>query len=121
MAGYSVLANKYASQATFLTVYIREAHPMDGEWPDDESYTAQMHKHIAERIEMGKTLQESGLAGTLVVDSMEDLACTKYGALPEKLCLLTVHGRVAYMGDTGPFGYSVADLETALVSLCAGH
>ena len=39
---YSALVNKYAGAATFLTIYIREAHPMDGEWPDDESHAAQV-------------------------------------------------------------------------------
>ena len=77
-----------------------------------------MHRKLADRIEMAKLLQESGLAGNLVVDSMEDLACIKYGALPERLCLLTESGKVHFMTGVGPIYYSLSKLESAIVDLC---
>ena len=78
-----------------------------------------MHKQLADRIELAQLMQETGLAGGLAVDSMEDLACTKYGALPERLCLLTPNGRVHYMSEIGPIGYSLSDLERAILDICA--
>ena len=78
----------------------------------------QMHKQLADRIELAQLMQETGLAGGLAVDSMEDLACTKYGALPERLCLLTPNGRVHFMTNMGPWGYSLSGLDTALSEVC---
>ncbi|GFN74487.1 iodothyronine deiodinase [Plakobranchus ocellatus] len=118
---YSALVNKYCHAVTFLTIYIREAHPNDGEWPKDVYHQIPMHKQLSERIEAAKLLQENGLAGNLVVDTMEDLACIKYGALPERLCLLNPDGKVCFMSQMGPWGYSLSELENAVIKMCEKH
>ncbi|RUS86906.1 hypothetical protein EGW08_005311 [Elysia chlorotica] len=118
VAEYSLLANRYAGKVTFLTIYIREAHPMDGEWPDDESHKTQMHRTLPERIDLAQLLQESGLAGHLAVDSMQDLACLHYGAVPERICLVAPGGTVRYMSGLGPWGYQLSGLEGALWGIC---
>ena len=46
----------------------------------------------------------------VVVDPMEDEANRKYAALPERLFGI-IGGRVGYVGDLGPYGYDIDQLE----------
>ena len=42
---------------------------------------------------------------------MKNQACTDYGSVPERLCVIQ-NGQVVYLQDVGPDGYSVKALES---------
>ncbi|CAL1526671.1 unnamed protein product [Lymnaea stagnalis] len=114
---YNELVIKYGNSVNFLTIYIREAHASDSEWPDTRTYSIKNHRTLTDRLEAAAGLQEFGVAGRLMVDSMDDLSLLHYGALPERLCVIGTNGVVLYLGEMGPWGYSLNDLEHCLENL----
>ena len=45
---------------------------------------------------------------------MDDAVMTAYAALPDRLYLVGLDGRVVYAGGQGPFGFKPAELEEAM-------
>ncbi|XP_035826473.1 type I iodothyronine deiodinase-like [Aplysia californica] len=92
-----------------------EAHASDGFWPN-EAHSIKAHTALEDRLESAKTLDDIGISGRLLVDSMEDLACHMYGAVPERLFILK-GGVVTYVGALGPIGYDLDEMEEKLKTL----
>ena len=47
----------------------------------------------------------------LYVDPIENPANAAYAGWPERLYVVDEHGRIAYKGETGPFGYHPDEVE----------
>lgn len=113
--------DKYGDQATFLAVYVREAHPIDG-WRmasnDRAGVAAAQPRTIEERVELAK--QCAGHLETkipVVVDEINDIVGNAYSGMPDRLYVIDSQGRVAYKGGRGPFGYNPAEMEQTLAML----
>ncbi len=112
---------RYKSRATFLTVYVREAHPTDG-WrspSNDEAGVAVAQPRTAEErtrvaYDCRATLK---MTMPLLIDTMDDRVGHAYSGMPDRLYILDRHGKVAYQGGRGPFGFKPAEMEQALVML----
>lgn len=132
---------KYHDRVEFLTIYIREAHPIDGWWlggsaigqltgwllrmgmsarqaeakalkPATDIYDP---KTIEERQNVaGRCEKELGYEITTLVDTMDDAVNTAYAAHPNRLYLVGTDGRVIYAGGLGPFGYKPGELGEAI-------
>jgi hypothetical protein len=109
-------------------VYIREAHPVDGWW-FGKGLPRLMMKFYAPKSAMDvydpKTIEErravAGRCETALqygirtyVDDMDDTVSKAYAALPTRLYLVGLDGRVAYAGGLGPYGFKPAELGTAI-------
>jgi type I thyroxine 5'-deiodinase len=119
----------------FLTIYIREAHPVDGWWLGGglAGLILKMSRSkAATDIYDPKTIEERrAVAGqcesTLqygirtYVDEMDDAVSDAYAALPTRLYLVGLDGRVAYAGGPGPFGFKPAELRAAIEAYLAGR
>ena len=104
------ISHKYESVADFVTVYIQEAHATDGWVFQWNAYKIANHREMKDRISAAQMLEEKNPAGHLVVDTMSDEVCTRYCAVPERLCIV-LDGIVAYYGGRGPFGYHPEEVE----------
>ncbi len=107
----------YSDRVQFLTVYIREAHPLDG-WDIGSENRIYDPQTIEERRRVASTCEtamEHGI-GTYV-DEMDDPVMTAYAAWPERLYLVDVDGRVVYAGGRGPHGFSPTELKEAISTL----
>jgi hypothetical protein len=112
-------------------VYIREAHPQDewsmnvlgkmftnGLYPTDVYQPTSMdeRREVATRCE-----QAMDYGMKTVVDEIDNAVSKGYNALPTRLYLIGLDGRVVYPGGPGPFGYNPAELtqeiETYLQTL----
>ena len=105
---------QYNQQVQFLTIYIREAHAIDGwdigsENRVNDPQTLAQRQHIAGQCEM--TL-EYGIR--TYVDEMDDAVMTAYAAWPERLYLVDLSGYITYAGAPGPGGFSPAELKEAI-------
>jgi len=91
--------------ADFVTVYLKEAHPVDG-WVVHNGTQTQIyqHKNLKERIESATILKEAGSKCPVVVDSMENKAVHVYGAFPE--ALFVIHDGVVKFKAAGAFAYN---------------
>lgn len=48
------------------------------------------------------------------LDEMDDAVMTAYAALPDRLYLVGLDGRVVYASGPGPFGFKPAELKEAM-------
>ncbi len=111
----------YKDRATFVMVYVREAHPTDG-WSMDSNdrvgVALAQPKTYDERVAVAQTCGERlGLGFPMLVDSIDDSVGARYSGMPSRLYLIDAEGKVAYKSGRGPFGFKPAELEHSLVLL----
>ena len=109
-------------------IYIREAHPVDGWWLG-KGLPGLMMKYYAPKAAMDvydpETIAErravAGQCETALqygirtyVDDMDDTVNKAYAALPTRLYLVGMDGRVVYAGGLGPYGFKPAELGAAI-------
>ena len=119
---------KYHQEVQFLVIYIKEAHPIDGWWFGNSplKWLLKLKKSKAALdIYDPKTNQErhgvaQRCADTLdygiptLVDDVDDAVNQQYAALPTRMYLVGINGRVVYAGSPGPWGFKPAQLEKAI-------
>jgi hypothetical protein len=123
------LFEKYHEQVQFLTIYIREAHPVDGWWfgggitglllkitGSKAALDIYQPKSIEERRAVAGRCEKSLKYGIRTyVDEMDDEVNKAYAAWPTRLYLIGKDGRVFYAGGFGPFGFKPTELKKAIV------
>jgi hypothetical protein len=122
------LYEQYNEQVQFLTIYIREAHPIDGWWMG-RRLTRKLTKRFAPNASMDhydpKTIEERrAIAGECetalkygirtYVDEMDDAVNNAYAAWPTRLYLVGLDGKVVYGGGLGPYDFKPAKLKVAI-------
>ena len=111
---------RFKDQAEFLTIYIKEAHPTD-EWQmasnEKEGVCYAQPRSFDQRVAIARDFARSfELRIPLVVDGMENRADSIYAGWPERFYVVDEHGRIAYKGKPGPFGYDPSEVESWLVA-----
>jgi len=112
------LYNDYKDRADFLTVYIREAHPLD-EWQmksnvDQGVCYAQPHS-TEQRVAIANDfIQRFHFPLPFAVDDMHDIADHAYSAWPERIYIIDEQGKIVYRGGIGPFNYHPAEARAWL-------
>jgi cytochrome oxidase Cu insertion factor (SCO1/SenC/PrrC family) len=118
------LFRRYKDRATFLMVYVREAHPTDGwrmESNDRVEVALQQPRTYEERVKVAQTCgARLALGFPMLVDTMDDSVGARYSGMPSRLYLIDPEGKVAYKSGRGPFGFKPAELEHALLLLLQG-
>lgn len=119
---------QYHKDIQFLTIYIREAHPIDGWWLG-RRLTKKLMLKIAPKVSMEhydpKTIQERRSVARecetalqygirTYVDGMDDHVNDTYAAWPTRLYLIGLDGKVVYAGGLGPYDFKPAKLKTAI-------
>jgi thyroxine 5-deiodinase len=132
LSAFAALCRDFQERASFVIVYLEEAHPTDGWMYGSVKHSIAQHTSAVERHAAAAVMQaaleeicagvgagvksEAGVPSpALVVDSMDNLASTAFGALPERLAIL-VAGKLVFLGGKGPEDYSV---EACRKALCA--
>lgn len=121
MAALNALHGRYRDRVELWTVYIQEAHPSDG-WqvPNNvrDAVLVADPRDLAARTGVASTcVAKLGLAIPAVVDGMDNAVDRAYEAWPDRLYLIDRDGRVAFKSGPGPFGFCVADAESAVERL----
>jgi thiol-disulfide isomerase/thioredoxin len=110
---------RFKGEATFLMVYVREAHPTDG-WRmisnDKAGVAVKQPTTFDERVKVCdqfcKKLQP---AMPVVVDEINDVAGNAYSGMPGRMYVIDRSGKVAYKSGRGPFGFKSGEMEQSLV------
>jgi len=129
------LYDKYGDQVQFLIIYMREAHPIDGWWLGGgllglllrmkgtkaikdvyDPPTLDDRKRVAARCELGLKYRVPTL-----VDEMDDSVNKAYAAMPTRIYLVGIDGRVVYAGGPGPWGFKPRELKNAIEKLLNEH
>jgi predicted nucleic acid-binding protein len=73
------------------------------------------HRSLEERVAVGETcMLKMALEMPAVVDAMDDAVARAYAAVPERLYLIGIDGRVAYKGGMGPMFFRPREWEQAI-------
>ena len=124
---------KYHKQVQFLTVYISEAHPVDGWWygkgilkyvmkfySPNVSMNTYNHKTMDERREVAGECEDALQYGIRTyVDELDDAVSKAYAAHPTRLYLVDIDGIVAYAAGLGPFDFHPHKLDKAIENYLA--
>jgi hypothetical protein len=113
------LHKRFGQEATFLMVYVREAHPEDG-WAMQSNVRAKVAVKqpttLAERSAVcDQFCQRLNPALPVVVDTLDDAVGNAYSGMPARMYIIDRQGKVAYKSGRGPFGFKVGEMEQALV------
>ena len=117
---------RFDDAAEFLGIYVREAHPTDG-WKMFSNTrvgveVAQPTTNDERRAVAAQCHRLLKLSFPWLVDEIDDPVGNAYSGMPTRLYVIDSAGRVAYKGGRGPFGFSVGEMEQALVmTLLAEH
>ena len=74
--------------------------------------TMMERRHVAARCE-----SELKYGIPTLVDDIDDSVNRAYAAMPTRLYLIGIDGRVAYAGGLGPFGFKPRELKVAIEKL----
>lgn len=126
---------QYHQQVQFLTIYIREAHPIDGWWMG-RRLTRGLMKKYSPNVSMEhydpKTIEErravAGECETALqygihtyVDGIDDHVNKTYAAWPTRLYLVGTDGRILYGGGLGPYDFKPSKLKEAIEALLGSN
>jgi len=117
--GVEVVHKRFADEATFIAVYVREAHPTDG-------WKMTSNSRLGVAVAQPKTYAERAIVATqchrllkpsmpLLVDEINDPVGHAYSGMPARLYVIDRDGNVAYKSGRGPFGFKSGEMEQALV------
>jgi hypothetical protein len=106
------IAQRFGSDATFLMVYVREAHPADG-WSMgvDIKQPTTFEQRVSVAEQFCKKVTPSL---PVLVDEINDPAGHAYSGMPSRLYVIDTQGLVSYKSGRGPFGFKVGEMEQAL-------
>jgi hypothetical protein len=115
------LYHRYKDRATFLMVYVREAHPTDG-WRMDSNdrvgVATKQPRNYEERVEVAQACgKHLGLSFPMLVDTIDDRVGGLYSGMPGRFYLIDRAGKIAFRNGRGPYGFKPAELEQSLVLL----
>lgn len=117
--GVEEIHKRFADEATFIAVYVREAHPTDG-------WKMESNRRVGVAVAQPKTFAERAAVATqchallqpsmpLLVDEINDPVGSAYSGMPARLYVIDLDGKVAYKSGRGPFGFKSGEMEQALV------
>lgn len=124
------LYEQYHKDVQFLSIYIREAHPIDGWWLGRRLTKtiikkifpypkASMEHYDPQTIEERRAV--AGECETALqygvhtyVDEMDDAVNRAYAAWPTRLYLVGLDGKVVYAGGLGPYDFKPTKLGAAI-------
>jgi hypothetical protein len=116
---------RYGGRVRFLTVYIKEAHPLD-EWQMDsnvkESVCYPQPTTLVQRVAIANDfVKRFSYRIPLVVDDLDNRANALYAGWPERFYILDEKGVIVYKGKPGPFGYHPEEVESWLAQRYPGE
>lgn len=104
--------------ARFVTVYIKEAHPLD-EWQmesnEKEGVCYPQPRSLADRLTIANDFaKRHEYTVPLLVDHPDNTCDQLYAAWPERFYIVGEDGRIAYKSEPGPFGFHPEEVEAWL-------
>lgn len=117
--GVEDIHKRFADEATFIAIYVREAHPTDG-------WKMESNNRVGVAVAQPKTYEERTAVANqchrllkptmpLLVDEINDPVGHAYSGMPARMYVIDLEGKVAYKSGRGPFGFKTGEMEQALV------
>jgi hypothetical protein len=112
------MRRKYSDRARFVTLYIKEAHPLD-EWQMDsnvdDGVCYPQPTTSGQRVAIANDfVKRFKYEIPLFIDPIENPANAAYAGWPERFYILDEAGTIVFKGKPGPFGYHPEEVEAWL-------
>lgn len=110
------MAATYGDVAEFFVVYIKEAHAADGDRPVPIPGEATIYdpRSLVERMVVAKKcVAKLNLEVPCLVDGIDNAVGDAYAALPDRIFVVDMEGKIAVRADRGPRGFKAGTDETA--------
>ena len=115
------LFRRYKDRATFVMVYVRDAHPTDGWRMESNDRLGAVTAQPTTYDERASVAQKCGrllnLGFPMLVDTIDDSVGARYSGMPGRLYVIDRQGKVAYKSGRGPYLFKPAEMEQSLVLL----
>lgn len=115
------MRRKWGDRVEFVMIYIREAHPIDGSFPQGGGGDPVVEDpgSLEERTAVAQRLLAACDFGGIrtLVDGVDDATARAWGAAPVRLYLVDAEGKVAWRGGPGPKHYKPEELRAAIEKL----
>ena len=115
------MANKFSDQVQLLGIYIREAHPEDGDQVPrnmEEDVIFNDPTTEDERAEIAAAcMLRYNFSFPMLLDKMDNAAEEAYQGWPDRLYLIDVDGKINYKGGMGPLYFDVDEFEERIRDL----
>ena len=112
------IAETYADKMQFICIYIREAHPGDGDQVGRNLQDRVFYDQPTssdERAEVAAAcMLRYNFSFLMLLDDMTDQAESSYRAWPERLYIIGADGCIAYKGGMGPWDFGVDQWLSAI-------
>lgn len=121
-ASIDEIYNRWKDDALFLTIYLREAHPV-GDQPATETNAKagllfKQPTTLDERLDIARQcIAKLNVKTPLIVDEMDNRVGREYAAFPDRLYVVDREGLVAFQGGPGPYAYNPGEMEQSLILL----
>ena len=116
---FNKVVTDFHKHADFITIYIREAHPVDG-WYTPGGYDIYQHKTIDDRIAAAKQLEDYGVPCPILLDTMDNESVYQYAAQPEALYIIE-NGIIQSKGLGPTEGYNPERVREWLENYVKSH
>ncbi|MCH8149602.1 MAG: hypothetical protein IH987_16715 [Planctomycetes bacterium] len=110
------MAATYGDAAEFYVVYIKEAHAADGDRPvpiPDEDPIYEPKSLVERKAVAKKCVAKLNLEVPCLVDGIDNAVGEAYAAMPDRIFVVDMEGKIAVRGDPGPRGFKPGVDETA--------
>ena len=112
------LYDRHGDEVAFFIVYIREAHPEDG-WVLADNRREEIALADPTSLEERADAAEACVVRLrtripVLLDDVDDAVALAYGGWPDRLSLIGVDGRVAFLGERGPDGFKPEEIAHAI-------
>jgi hypothetical protein len=115
------LYRNFKDRATFVMVYVREAHPTDGWRMESNDRVGAVTAQPKTYLERADVAQKCGrlfnIGFPMLVDTIDDTVGARYSGMPGRLYLIDKSGKVAFKSGRGPYLFKPAELEQSLLML----
>src|SRR5881394_537791 len=96
------LYRQYRDRASFLTVYVKEAHPLD-EWQmesnEEQGVCYPQPVTLEDRVRIARDfIARCDVEIPFAIDDIDNAADDLYAAWPERLYVIEIDGTIAYKG-----------------------
>ena len=115
------LANEFSDQVQLLGIYIREAHPEDGDqvprnMEEDVIFNDPTTEDERAKIAAACMLRYN-FSFPMLLDKMDNTAEEAYQGWPDRLYLIDGEGKINYKGGMGPLYFDVDEFEEKIRDL----
>lgn len=117
--GVEAVYRRFSHEVTFISIYVREAHPKDG-WKMESNSRMGVEvtqpRTYGERVSVANQCREMlKCSMPLLVDEIDDRTGNAYSGMPARLYVIDPQGKVVYKSGRGPFGFRPGEMEQSLV------